>query len=195
MASARTLTLADVAIPRAGAVANTILILGASLLTALAARIAVPLPWTPVPITGQTFAVLLTGAVLGPRRGALAMLAYLAEGAAGLPVFAGGTGGVAPFFGPTAGYLLAFPLAASVTGWLCARGWDRNFLSMAAAMLLGSSVIFALGLIVLSRFMPAAQVLDAGLLPFIPGDLIKSSLAALAFPGAWALVRRQGGSA
>src|SRR3712207_5069134 len=89
------------------------LVVGFSLLTAAAAQVVVPLPWTPVPLTGQTFAVLLTGALLGPRLGALAMLAYLAEGAAGLPFFRGGAGGVGHLAGPTAGYLFAFPFARS----------------------------------------------------------------------------------
>ena len=194
MSATRTMTLADVAIPRAGAIQNALLIVGASLVTALAAQIAIPLPWTPVPITGQTFAVLLTGATLGSRRGALAMLLYLAQGAAGLPVFAEFSGGVAKLLGPTGGYLLAFPIAAFVTGALAERGWDRRFATMLAAMLLGSVTIFALGLAVLSRFVPGDHLLAAGLLPFLPGDLIKSSLAALAFPAAWRQARRLGGA-
>jgi biotin transport system substrate-specific component len=171
---------------------NAALVVGASALTALAAQIAIPLPWSPVPITGQTFAVLLSGAVLGARRAFLAQLLYLAEGTLGLPVFAGGRAGASLFAGPTGGYLLAFPLAAATTGFLCQRGWDRGFLSMVAAMLLGSTVIFALGLTGLSRFVPGSQLLAAGLLPFVAGDLIKSSLAALAFPAAWRWARRAG---
>ncbi len=192
MPAARSATLADVALPRPDALQNAALIVSASIVTALAAQIAFPLPWSPVPITGQTFAVLLSGAVLGARRAFLAQLLYLAEGAFGLPVFAGGAAGAVKFAGPTAGYLIAFPFAAAVTGFLCQRGWDRRFLTMLAAMLLGSTVIFALGLAVLSRFMPAEQLLGAGLLPFLPGDLIKSSLAALAFPAAWSWARRGG---
>src|SRR5678816_1857646 len=105
MSNARSLTLADVAWPRAGAMEHALFVVAASLLTALAAQIALPLPWTPVPITGQTFAVLLTGAVLGARRAFLAQLLYLIEGASGLPFFAGGAGGAVYFAGPTAGYL------------------------------------------------------------------------------------------
>ncbi len=195
MSATRSMTLADVAIPRAGAIHNTLLVVGASLVTMVAAQVAIPLPWTPVPITGQTFAVLLVGATLGARRGALAMLLYLAEGAAGLPVFAGLSGGVTTLFGPTGGYLLAFPLAAFVTGALAERGWDRRFVTMLAAMLLGGATIFALGLAVLSRFVPGDQLVWAGLLPFVPGDLLKSSLAALAFPAAWKAARRLGGAA
>lgn len=193
MSMVRTLTLADVAMPRAGALRNALLIVGASVVTALAARIAIPVPWSPVPVTGQTFAVLLSGAVLGARRAFLAQTLYLAEGAMGLPVFAGGAAGFAIFAGPTGGYLLAFPFAAALTGALAERGWDRRFVTMLAAMLLGSAVIFALGLIQLSRFVPQAQLLSAGLLPFVPGDLVKSVLASLAFPFAWRLAHERGG--
>src|SRR5262245_13966150 len=122
MSMVRTLTLADVAMPRAGVLRNALLIALASVVTALAARIAIPVPWSPVPITGQTFAVLLSGAVLGARRAFLAQTLYLAEGAIGLPVFAGGASGLHILFGPTAGYLLAFPLAAAITGMFAARG-------------------------------------------------------------------------
>lgn len=192
MSSVRTMTLADVAMPRAGFQINALLVVGASLLTALAAQIEIRLPWTPVPITGQSFAVLLSGAVLGARRAFLAQLLYVAEGALGLPVFAGGAAGIAKLMGPTGGYLAAFPFAAFVTGWLASRGWDRRFATMLAALLLGSAVIFGFGLIGLSRFLPADQLLATGLLPFLPGDLIKSTLAALAFPAAWRWVRRTG---
>jgi biotin transport system substrate-specific component len=194
MSAVRALTLADAAWPRAGRLSNVLLVVGASLVTALGAQLAVPVPWSPVPMTGQTFAVLLCGAVLGARRAFLAQLLYLAEGAAGLPFFAGGAAGIAKLIGPTGGYLVAFPLAAAVTGWLAQRGWDRRFVTMASAMLLGSVVIFAFGLAWLSRFVPAQGLLAAGLWPFVPGDLVKSSLAALAFPGAWAWVNRRGGS-
>jgi biotin transport system substrate-specific component len=192
-ASVRTLTLADAALPRADFLRNTLLLVGASLVTALAARIAFPLPWTPVPVTGQTFAVLLTGMVLGSRRGFLALVLYLAEGAAGLPVFAGGAAGPAALLGPTGGYLVAFPLAAAVTGLLAERGWDRHRLSTLAAMLIGSSVIFAAGLAWLARFVPPAQLLGTGLMPFIPGDVVKALLAALAFPFAWDRINRRSG--
>jgi biotin transport system substrate-specific component len=185
MSTVRAQTLVAAAWPRTGFLSNALLVAGASLLTALAAQVAVPVPWSPVPITGQTFAVLLSGAVLGARRGTLAQCLYLAEGAFGLPVFAGGGGGAAIFLGPTGGYLFAFPLAAGLTGALAERGWDRRFVTMMAAMLFASGVIFAFGLVVLAGFVPGDRLLAAGLLPFLPGDFIKAALAALAFPAAW----------
>jgi biotin transport system substrate-specific component len=168
------------------------LVVAFSLLVALAAQVVIPLPFTPVPLTGQTFAVLLAGALLGPRLGALAMLAYLAEGAAGLPFFRGGAGGVGHFYGPTAGYLLAFPLAAFVTGHLAERGWDRRFLTAAAAMALGSLVILAGGWAWLTLlFRTAAEAFRLGVAPFLLGDVVKIALAAALLPAGWALLRRR----
>jgi biotin transport system substrate-specific component len=190
MLATRTFTLADLAPPRAGVLRDVALVAIASIVTALAAQIAIPLPWTPVPITGQSFAVLLTGAVLGGRRALLAQVLYLAEGMAGLPVFAGGAAGFAELLGPTGGYLMAFPLAAVVTGMLAERGWDRRFVTMFVAMLLGSAVIFACGLAWLARFVPAHALLATGLLPFLPGDLVKATLAAIAFPATWRMLAR-----
>ena len=170
---------------------SALLVVGFSLLTAAAAQVVVPLPFTPVPLTGQTFAVLLTGALLGPRLGALAMLAYLAEGAAGLPFFRGGAGGVGHFSGATAGYLLAFPAAAYVTGALAERGWDRRFVTAAAAMALGSFVILACGWAWLAlMFKGGAEAFWLGVAPFLPGDVLKVALAAAALPAGWALLRR-----
>jgi biotin transport system substrate-specific component len=170
------------------------LVVAFSLLTALAAQVVVPLPWTPVPLTGQTFAVLLTGALLGSRLGALAMLAYLAEGAAGLPFFRAGAGGAGHLLGPTAGYLLAFPAAAFVTGLLAERGWDRRFLTAAAAMALGSFVILAGGWAWLAFALgSAARAFGLGVAPFLVGDVVKIALAAALLPAGWALLRRRPG--
>jgi len=195
MSPARSQTLADVAAPRASAFIQVLLVVAASLVTAGAAQVEIRLPWTPVPVTGQTFAVLLTGAVLGARRAFFAQCLYLAEGAAGLPFFAGGASGIARILGPTGGYLIAFPFAAALTGLLAERGWDRRPLTMFAAMLLGSALIFGLGLAHLSAFVPAGALLASGLTPFIPGDLIKSALAAGLFPACWKLVSRTEGRA
>ena len=191
---ARPITLADVAVPRSSVVSDVILVVLASLATALAAQAEIRLPWTPVPVSGQSFAVLLSGLVLGSRRAFLAQLLYLSYGAAGLPVFSGGAAGLIKFMGPTGGYLIAFPFAALLTGFLAERGWDRKPITMFAAMLLGSTVIFALGLAQLSRFVPAEGLLAAGLVPFIPGDLIKSALAAGVFPLVWRLANPTGGA-
>ena len=194
MSSVRTLTFADAALPHAGVLRDVALVVAASLVTALAARVAIPVPWSPVPLTGQTFAVLLTGAMLGARRALLAQVLYLAEGAAGLPVFAGGLAGPLVFAGPSAGYLFSFPLAAAATGTLAERGWDRRFATTLAAMLAGSAVILVSGAAVLTRFVPESRVLTAGVLPFLPGDLVKAVSAALVLPGAWRVLRRRDGS-
>ncbi len=172
---------------------DALLVLAFSLVTALSAQIVIPLPFSPVPLTGQTFGVLLSGALLGPRLGAIAMLLYLAEGVCGLPFFAGGTAGPARLLGPTGGYLLAYPLAAWITGALVVRGWDRRPLLMLAAMLLGSLVIFALGAVQLSHFVGARNAVPMGVLPFLPGDVLKALLAAGLVPLSWRWIGRKDG--
>jgi biotin transporter BioY len=168
---------------------STGLVLGFSLLTALAAQIAIPIG--PVPITGQTFAVLLTGALLGSRLGAMAMVAYLIEGASGLPFFYGGSGGIAHLLGPTGGYLVAFPAAAFITGAFAEHGWDKRFLTAAAAMTIGSALIILSGWAWLSQFMTASIAFHAGVTKFIVGDIVKIILAAAALPTGWKLLNRK----
>jgi len=168
---------------------STGLVLGFSLLTALAAQIAIPIG--PVPITGQTFAVLLTGALLGSRLGALAMVAYLIEGASGLPFFYGGSGGIAHLLGPTGGYLVAFPAAAFITGAFAEHGWDKRFLTAAAAMTIGSALIILSGWAWLSQFMTPSVAFDAGVTKFIVGDIVKIILAAAVLPTGWKLLNRK----
>jgi len=153
------------------------------LLLALAAHLRVILPFTVVPITGQTFAVLLLGAAYGWRRGGLTAALYLAAGLAGLPVFAD-VAGLA-----TLGYLAGFLLAAVVVGWLAERGWDRRFVTALAAMLAGEVVIYACGLLWLARFVGWGNVVAEGLLPFLPGDMLKLVAAALVLPAVWQAVR------
>lgn len=166
------------------------LVLTGSLFIAISAQLAVLLPWSPVPVTGQTLAVLLVGALLGSRRGSLAVLTYIAEGALGLPVFAGGAFGLARLWGPTGGYLLGFVLAAALVGWLAEQGWDRRVLTTAAAMALGNLVIYVVGVLGLSAFVGGIQpALAAGVAPFIVGDIFKLTLAALLLPGGWAALR------
>jgi biotin transport system substrate-specific component len=211
MLNART-TLAQRVMPRAGAlerplVRDGLLALAGTALLALCARISFPIPTTPVPITMQTFAVLLLGALYGPRLGAITMALYLAEGLAGLPVFAGGRSAWSPsavpalpvIVGPTAGYLLSWPLAAALVGALAARGWDRRVASAVPAMLLGSLVILACGFAwlaaatyLLTGTLNVPVLLAASVWPFLPGDAIKLGLAALALPGGWALLRERG---
>lgn len=170
-------------------------ILVGSLVVAALAQVAIPLPWTPVPVTGQTLGVLLVGAALGAKRGAAALLLYLAEGAAGLPVFAAGTAGVAKFFGPTGGYLLAFPLAAALVGGLAVRGFDRRVGTTVVAMALGTILVLAAGALWLSAFVGWERVWVAGVVPFLPGAVIKIGVASAALPLAWRWIgRRENGS-
>jgi biotin transport system substrate-specific component len=162
-----------------------------SLLTALAAQIVIPIG--PVPITAQTFVVLLTGALLGSRLGAMAMIMYLFEGAVGLPFFYGGGNGLAHLFGPTGGYLVAFPAAAFITGAFAENGWDKRFISAVAAMAVGSIVILLAGwawfAVVMHTPLPAAFMVSVA--PHIAGDVIKIFLAAAAMPAGWALLKRK----
>lgn len=162
-----------------------------SLLIAAAAQFSIQIG--PIPITGQSFAVLLTGALLGPRLGAAAVIAYLIEGAAGMPFFAGGGAGIARFFGPTGGYLLAFPAAAFVTGAFAEYGWDKDYLSALAAMAIGSLVILFGGWVWFSvtTTTPPDGAFMIAVWPFLPGDVIKIALAAAVLPTGWALLKRK----
>ena len=183
------ITLVDVLLPRSRSwLFDAVLVVAFSAFVALSARVAIP--WWPVPMTLQPLAVLFTGAVLGSRRGALALLLYLVEGAVGLPVFAGGAG-VAYMLGPTGGYLVSYPVVAGLVGWLAERGWDRRLVWTAAAMTLGLIVIYAFGVAWLAGLLGDLEIaLVQGMLIFIPGDLIKIAIATLALPGGWALARR-----
>jgi len=188
-AKAETLTSAVLA--PLNIVRSAALVIAFSLLTALAAQLVIPTPWSDVPITGQTFAVLLTGALLGSRLGALAMIAYLIEGAMGLPFFAAGGSGLARLtVSPWAGYLWAYPVAAFLTGWLSERGWDRRYFMAMAAMALGSIVILLGGMFWRLGFMSFEQAFMTGVVPFLPGDCIKIALAAAVLPSGWALLRK-----
>jgi biotin transport system substrate-specific component len=167
-----------------------LLVLGGSALMAASAWVAIPLPFSPVPVTAQTFAVLLVGSALGPRRGAAAALAYLAEGSWGLPVFAGGAAGLHVLAGPTGGYLAGFVLGAYLCGALAERGFDRNPVTTVTSMALGNVGILLPGLLWLSRFVGPDHALRLGLYPFLPGDLVKIALAAGILPLAWKLLAR-----
>lgn len=184
--------LIEVAWPRPGIIREVVLVLAGSLLIALTAQIQVILPFSPVPVTGQTFGVLLLAALYGSRRGPATVLAYLALGSVGLPVFAGGAAGPARLLGPTAGYLVGFVAAAFVVASLAERGWDRRPATTAASMVLGNLVIYTVGALWLSRFVGWDQVLSAGVIPFLAGDGIKIALATLLLPAAWRLVGTSG---
>jgi biotin transport system substrate-specific component len=178
--------LAERILPRRGLLVDISLIVLGSLFVAAMAQLSIPLQ--PVPVTGQTFAVLLVGMVLGSRRGALALAAYLAEGLAGLPVFAEAKFGLTTVLGPTGGYLVGFIAAAWLVGWLAERGFDRSLFKTFVAMLAGSLVIYAFGLSWLSIQVGFATALNFGLYPFIVGDILKAGLAALLLPTAWKLI-------
>ena len=181
--------LADRVFPRSLAV-DSALVLGGAALTAALAQVAVPL-W-PVPVTGQTLAVLLVGASLGAVRSALSMIVYAVAGAVGLPVFADHAAGASVLIGPTGGYILGFALAAALTGALAQRRWERRLLGGMLAFVAGSAVVFLVGLpwLKLSLGLTWGQTLQSGLYPFIIGGIIKAVIAALALRGAWSLVER-----
>lgn len=185
-------TLADMLSPRQQRswLLDVVLVVLFSAFVALTAQVEIPL-W-PVPLTLQTLGVLFTGAVLGSRRGALALLLYLTEGALGLPVFAGGASGVGYMLGPTGGYLVGFVVAAGVVGWLAQRGWDRRLVWAAVAMVIGNVIIYACGVAWLAVFLGDLWgALVKGMLLFVVGDLIKIAVAALTLPGGWKLARRR----
>lgn len=163
-----------------------------SLFIAAAAQFSIQIG--PIPITGQSFAVLLTGALLGSRLGAAAVIAYLIEGAIGLPFFApGGAPGILRFFGPTGGYLVAFPAAAFITGAFAEHGWDKNYPQAVAAMAIGSVIILLGGWAWYSVLMNTAPVaaFQITVLPYLAGDVIKIALAAAVLPTGWALLKRK----
>ncbi|CAN5758532.1 biotin transporter BioY [soil metagenome] len=173
-------------------VGTVIAVVAVAALTALAAQIRIPLPFTPVPITGSTFAVLLGGAALGMRAGAASQLLYLALGAVGLPVFTEASGGIEVFAGATGGYLVGFVLAAALVGWLAEHRYDRRFLTAVWLFALGNLVIYAVGvpwLMAVTGFGPVEAV-TKGAVPFLIGDLIKIAAAAGLTPAAWKLLGR-----
>jgi biotin transport system substrate-specific component len=188
---------------------TAVCVFAGSLAVAVLAQVSIRLPFTPVPITGQTLGVLVVGAAFGPGLGALTLGAYLLEGVIGLPVFAPQADG-AHLTGPSAlslgsatgGYLWGFLVAAAVVGWLSRRGWDRTLGSAIGAMFVGELVIYTIGLPWLAHALPAlvggpvtaSDTLQAGLYPFIVGDAIKLLIAAGLLPLAWHAIRRLRGS-
>lgn len=170
--------------PLALAAREAALALVAVVALALSAQVIIPLPFTPVPITGQTFAVLLIAAAYGARRGLASVALYLLAGVAGLPVFAA-VPGIASY-----GYLAGFALAAVVVGWLADSGWTRSLAGSVVAMLAGEVAIYACGLAWLARFVGWQHVIALGLAPYLVGDALKLVAAALLLPAAWYATRR-----
>lgn len=181
--------LADV-LPRSIA-RDAMLIVGAAVMVGVFAQIAIPLPFTPVPLTGQTFAVLLAGAALGSVRGILSMLLYTVVGLIGVPWFAEGSSGFAM---PSFGYIIGFIAAAGLVGWLAERGWTRNALDTALAMVLGNVLIYTVGVTWLKFSLGAtwASAIELGMTPFLLGDGFKILLAAGLFPLLWRQLVKRG---
>lgn len=174
---------------------NIVLVAAGTALMAISARFSYQFSFSTVPVTGQTFAVLLIGALYGSRLGAATMIAYLAEGAAGLPVFAGGNAGIwAGIATPSGGFLFGFIVAAYLVGWFAERGWDRSRW-IVLPMLLGNAILYVPGLIwlheqfaIIHRSINWSTTLDYGLWPFVAGDLAKLVAASLAVPAGWSIV-------
>lgn len=195
------ITLADFLVPiRVGESLSSrarhiVLILTGALLIYLTSRILIPVPGSPIPMTGQTFGVLLVGGALGFRRGLAATLLYVLLGLVGLPVFAEGKSGLEVVLGARFGYVIGFLLAASLVGRLAELGWDRNLLGALGAMAIGNALIYVVGLpwlaVVTGR--SATEAIQVGLLPFLFGDVLKLVLAAVLFPAAWWVVGRRPG--
>ncbi|MEU8686729.1 biotin transporter BioY [Streptomyces sp. NPDC048611] len=172
-------------------VRDAALVLGGAALTGVAAQIAVPVPGSPVPVTGQTFAALLVGASLGASRGLLSLALYALAGLAGMPWFAGGASGAD---GATFGYIVGMLLAATAVGALARRGGDRGVLRTAATMAAGTALIYAVGVpyLALSTGMSLGEAVAVGMVPFLIGDALKAALAMGALPTAWKLAGRRG---
>ncbi|MFQ5608043.1 MAG: biotin transporter BioY [Candidatus Zixiibacteriota bacterium] len=169
---------------------EALLLVSFNLLLIASAQVSIPLPGELVPITGQTFGVLLCALALGRLRATGVVIIYLAEGAAGLPVFALGAAGPAVLIGPTGGYLVGFLVCALVVGFLADRGWDRSYIKSFLAMILGTTLIFICGLAWLSRFVDGSVLLIQGLYPFLPGAVMKIAAAFWLLPKVADLSRR-----
>ncbi len=169
------------------------LVVAGALFIYLTSQIVIPIPGNPVPITGQTFGVLLVGGALGLRRGLVAVALYVLLGVVGLPFFAEGKGGLSVIWGASGGYLIGFVVAGAVVGRLAELGWDRRIGGAVGAMIAGSVVIYAIALPWLKVVTGSTveQTIDIGLLPFVVGDTLKILLAAVLFPAAWWVVGRR----
>ncbi len=175
---------------RGRALTNLLLVVGASAVIAIAAQVAIPLPFTPVPLTLQPLAVLIVGIALGSRRGATAAALYLLEGLSGLPVFAQGHGGPLWLVGPTAGYLYSYPLAAFIAGWVSERGWGNSFVRAVGGMLVALAVIYLGGWSWLAILSSPRAAFTMGIVPFVVADIVKVAIGAALLPYAQRLVVR-----
>ena len=175
---------------RGRAAADMLLVIGASALIAIAAQIAIPLPFTPVPLTLQPLAVIFIGAALGSTRGAAAAALYLLEGFSGLPVFAQGHGGPAWLLGATAGYLYSYPFAAWVAGFVSERGWGSSIVRAVTGMLLALGVIYLGGWSWLAALTDARSAFVAGVAPFVVADIVKVAIGAALLPKAEKIIAR-----
>ncbi len=185
------MTLTQAALPTRSILTNTMLVLAGTVLLAASAQVSVPM--FPVPMTLQTLVVSLIGLTYGSRLGAATMIAYLAEGAMGLPVFANFSGGIAPLMGPTAGFLWGFVAMAWLTGWLVERGLDRGFTKLFVAALVPGLLLFVPGVTALNLVtgMGWEKAVALGMTPFLIGALVKAVIAAMAVKGGWALLDRR----
>jgi biotin transport system substrate-specific component len=177
-------------VARGRVLTNTLLVVAGSAIIAIAAQIAIPIPFTPVPLTMQPLAVLVVGIVLGSRRGAAAAVLYLLEGLSGLPVFAQGHGGPLWLIGPTAGYLYSYPLAAFIAGWFSERGWGNHIARALCGMLIALAVIYAGGWLWLAFIAGPRGAFAMGIMPFVVADVVKIAIAAALLPYAQRLVGR-----
>ena len=171
-------------------VINAVLILGTSWLITISAQISIILPFSPVPITGQTLTILLAGLILGKNRGAAAVAVYLLQGAAGLPFFAGGKSGLITLFGPTGGYLFGFLAAAYIVGMLSELRYRRSLFQAATSLVIGNIIIYIFGLVWLARFVGESQALQLGLYPFLVGDILKITIGVVLVGGSSAVLSR-----
>jgi len=192
MAEEKNLTLIDLVLPRIESknlalAKDIVLVLSSAILTGISAKLKIEIGV--VPITMQTFTVLLSGAILGSKRGVASQLTYLLMGLAGVSWFSRG-GGIQYILSPTFGYIIGFVFAAYFVGWLCEKGFDRKIKTAILAMLFGNILIYISGLFWLARFIGFGKVLAAGLYPFIIGDLLKILLAGLVLPMGWKLIKK-----
>lgn len=190
--SASAATLRTALLPRTSVIADTLLVTGGAVFIALVAQLAFYLPFTPVPVTGLTFGVLVTGAAMGSVRGVLATLLYVLAGVAGAPVYANARFGIDELLGVTGGYLVGSVLAAALIGYLAEKAWDRKVISAVPAMLLGEVVLFTVGVgwLMVVLDVGLGEGLALGFVPFVIGEVVKLVAAGLLLPGAWKLVDR-----